>query len=361
MIYYYELDRYISFYKKHNNDFSIFNLQNKYIYIRDLCMCMTIIDFDRYKYEIYSGIKDLLEIINSSNIPLNLGYGITSLGYLLQMIKSKNNKLNEYILYIDMYLEKVANYCISSDEFIISNGAINKNYDYIHGYTGLLNYILLYSSNKKLKNEIVFWIINFINLNNLVVNINLGIAHGISSLLLLLSNVDNKEVIIENIETIKRFEELIYSEYKKGLYVCKNYLSWGNGYLGILFSLIKCANVLNERKMLNVYYDELIKLLKTYEPNKDLNICFGIGGTIRMLKQIKEIYQSQINCNLNNYIDRLISLINSNAKKSTANRKIDTFVRESSIFDGNMSDIIVINSLDTISEVINIYYSMFLM
>lgn len=148
-------------------------------------------------------------------------------------------------------------------------------------------------------------------------NVNISIAHGLSSILLILSEykIKNNRTSDEDIQIIKKLYIYILNELNHKCHK-KNVLSvaWGNGELGMLYALLKVSKSYGFEVSLKNYEYILQQILnKTHLESLDkLNICYGGIGTKLILDKIKDIdvhYSYYINSFLNilkSYVPRVL-------------------------------------------------------
>lgn len=198
----------------------------------------------------------------------------------------------------------------------------NENIDLIYGAIGKGVYLLDYEKSKIdhqsitkiinqidkqkiLDNEGIFWHQSFSNLHN---SINLGLAHGISSIIQFLAKCYfNKIEEKKCLELIEFASNWIVSKSKNKLfpsilvdgevYEKNNYLSWCHGNAGIALSLISAYYVTKKIIYLKNAKDVSTKIAKIRISNleSDVNpyLCHGSSGFALLLHKLFKVFKDQ--------------------------------------------------------------------
>ncbi len=278
-------------------------------------------------YEIENQLieKILALIQEKEDLPPNLNYGLAGLTVLLNSINNENAYFDEEEFLIDIYE-------------ILSVGCVNyikdNNFDFFGGAIGILNILL--SANKRipklisphLEKIIEIIITQKISLHTIkseyemkldkygetifdkTLNYNNGLAHGLPSIILVLSKLQNtipndyiKSLIYDLLNIIfnyknpnvnekeELFLENIYFE-KENNYRCR--LAWCYSDLSLGWALLKTGKYLNDESIIGIAEETIehtIKLEQSQhllQKTKLICLCHGSAGNAYIYQRIFE-------------------------------------------------------------------------
>lgn len=259
-------------------------------------------DFD-YKPTIKNLIFNVLENLNKPNVSFTFSDGITGFGWFLNFIK---NDLSENV---DDYLAKLDNSLFD----LSINLMKNKNYDYLHGSLGILYYYIErnnykyvdtltdYLINLKIeKNNEIYWEYFDFEAQKISKNcVSFGLAHGMPSILLILSKVYQKKlyhspesllpIIQSGVDFLlsHRNKNNIDSIFPNQLIINKNQgeyspLGWCFGDLSIAYVLYQIGDIINNDDLMKSAIDIGLSTLKRKNlPENgifDSCLCHGTSG-----------------------------------------------------------------------------------
>ncbi len=254
------------------------------------------------------------------------------------------NQINEVIFQlIDYFIEKVS----------VTFANRSSYFDWMYGLSGTLNYLCFYSENMNRTNKRIqqyiqriqqFFIANYLQsltINNKSIypwyisqdnqmseidkieypfgNYNISLSHGISGMLLALTesqniNYDNKvyilqkniaEFLLENMNVINEYPiwPLAVSLDEKHNISQKQEInrfdSWCYGSPGILISLLNFAEQEKNKKLQKFCIDSLVSLNDHNEGLSSPIICHGYSGLLAILLCIKRKYKRSFSINRN--------------------------------------------------------------
>lgn len=268
-------------------------------------------------------MEKAIEVINFNklNPGTSLSMGISGVAFALQSVISRTNNylklqssLNSYILSFCQNLAKE-----NSAFFDIFN---EEKYDLMFGLCGVLNYMELFSNNTDMKNAIKKLISIFISkiqangiqgcsvklANSVLLQtnknghyINLGISHGIASILILLIKFYKRGIILDfHKETISIIANWILEQRK---YDSSNFLFWPSsvyldceledynrdawcyGTPGTSYSLLVAGDFLNDNKMIETAIFGMEDSLKRQKDILSPTFCHGLAGLYFLSKR----------------------------------------------------------------------------
>lgn len=256
-------------------------------------------------------INSSLDAISTTSLSYNLSGGISGILWAyshLANIGSININLN------DVIKDDIHQFFADSAKYDIERF----NYDYLHGGLSVLPYYLERSDNRFCRNciseiiiglekkadelpEGISWMEGFHYISNNVKRYNLGMAHGIPSILVLLGRVIEKDIASEKAEKLleRSINWLIAQKNENGIngffptvipgdsYFRR--VSWCYGDLGIAIALFQVGAITN-----NVYWkDEAIKIAKVvatrFQPDADVMdtcFCHGTVGNAHLFNRL---------------------------------------------------------------------------
>lgn len=303
--------------------------------------------------EIKKCLLDSIQEIENNNLGLMLGN--TGIALFIAANNQESNK--------EIYLEKIINSLINDinkfpnfslsngitgfaflNQFLIKKKLINdsltakldsavsygykkflplKEYDYLHGYLGIINFFSYSNLHEKHKRTIereFSYLLDFLSpsgsfpidreLNSSKFLANFGLAHGIPSFLSILINYNR---LIENpliVSKIKSLTEFILSQkidninfvsrYPSSIYKSSNTkrmesrLAWCYGDLGVNLVLLKAAKYLKNKQLENEVLKDLVHLSfrKKEEETYIIDCCFchGAAGLVYIFKYLYSLY-----------------------------------------------------------------------
>ncbi|MFR0917054.1 MAG: lanthionine synthetase LanC family protein [Faecalibacillus intestinalis] len=322
------------------------------IMLRDTIIANSLLENDATI--IHNYINELLELLKQYKLDLTYGYGYTSLLFMFEFLNDNSCKMvyKEMNKYIKKQILEIFNIPMP----LIDNGKFNILFDYFKGLSGIFSYYIFFTSEKELNEKIYHYLIKCIKLTKFNFNnVNISIAHGLSSILLILSEykIKNNRTSDEDIQIIKKLYIYILNELNHKCHK-KNVLSvaWGNGELGMLYALLKVSKSYGFEVSLKNYEYILQQILnKTHLESLDkLNICYGGIGTKLILDKIKDIdvhYSYYINSFLNilkSYVPRVLY------------RDLNLNVRNFSIVDSQLAIEILKNKDDKYDKKYLMYF-----
>lgn len=272
-----------------------------------------------------------IEIITEVFSRINKGYnyptfcdGIAGACWVLELLKEEQFiELEE-----DIITEDVDQYLFDKMKGYIVKG----KFDYMHGAIGIGMYFLKRynnSKNQELNRKYETYIRfltdslyqkaiiegNKMKWKSLVMNgeykvegYNLGLAHGIPSIIIFLTKII-KIPVIKNIslESIKKASNFLLScQYEKETFTCsfpnwitkdnsglvKSRLAWCYGDLGIGISLLKAGESLNDQNIINESINILKRTTKRTDMQeagiRDAGLCHGVYGVIHIYDYLFE-------------------------------------------------------------------------
>ena len=261
--------------------------------------------FDEPKFENKSILilESIIEDINKNPIIINYYNGLSGiLWYIKHLIKVGGLSEEDSSIY-----EHLNPLIFTSVKEQISL----RNYDFLHGALGVINY-LLYDVNENIQNDIEAEIADFLikdvkNFDNDELSSffygELGIAHGMSGLILLLTLINEKKITSQNID--EQIDMLIsyiimkvdnnYKDPHMWLLNNENRYSWCNGTIGILYSLYRAIksnkvsvanyNFVNNAMLYSLQLDDHKKLGII-----DSCLCHGTAGNMQIYNKLKIKY-----------------------------------------------------------------------
>lgn len=260
-------------------------------------------------------INDLLEDIESKPMDGSLAFGLSGISYSLNVAKElgQDKKINSE------WFEALNEIIIASFE----NDLKMREYDLLRGASGIVNYLLKHNYNKDYFNEYInslnknavwitnescYWIFYSYNEEKKILEyrediINLGLAHGISSIISLLSELYSKglnKVIcyklingainylktVESINSISLFSGIIYQGINKQN---TSRLGWCYGDLSVGISILKAGILCKDASW--VQYGNKICLNSTKRTFQDAGleehgICHGFLGAMHFYNRL---------------------------------------------------------------------------
>lgn len=243
--------------------------------------------FENKEYVDYF-ILEIKRFLREEKNSVGLGYGFAGVGYMFYVLGKLTNKyekvFNELNKYILDYFKLVEDNQIVFN--IRNNSILFKTYiDYFNGFIGILNYMELIGENNIVLRKVLLQMCKTINEIQNFDEIPLGIAHGVSGMLLYVVQtryltVDEKKFYLNEFSLKIRYEREMHE-------ISSDNLSWGNGIFGSLYvySILK--------KFLNKNFDnEIAKMFKILNYDKysiiKKNICSGYFGCEKMIMNLFE-------------------------------------------------------------------------
>ncbi|MEI7597134.1 MAG: lanthionine synthetase C family protein [Bacteroidota bacterium] len=254
-------------------------------------------------------ISSVIESLNNDKLDSTFCYGIAGFGWMLEYLIQKNyidrNDLDVFP-FIDEYLQK------QKIEYVL-----NKNYDFLHGYTGVALYFFKrYKGTKEclpnikeyldflddikiydIKSDGFAWLAPVNNEDPIKV-FNLSLSHGISSIIAILSKFVIDDIFIDKSkylltgsikyllnQKIENEKSVFFPNYIEldGTYSNQNRMAWCYGDLGVANSIYMAGLALNRRDLIDFsinIFSVIGEARKGIEESlvKDSCICHGTAG-----------------------------------------------------------------------------------
>ncbi len=256
--------------------------------------------------------------------------GVSGFCWALQYLEEKKYiefETDDFLSQMDVFFKDV-----------MENEILNKNYDFLHGAIGYGVYFLKRYKNTKDENlklryiQNIEVIIKFLE-NNLIedskgvkwkspqksnientINIDLGLAHGVPSIISFLASLSEFNIFSIKVESMLRraisfvltnkyktdksislFPTYVYHDLIKEVHTSR--LAWCYGDLGIGLTILKAARVLKNRQL----EKEAIRILKHSSKRKDLKenfvrdagLCHGAFGISQIFGRLHKKTQYQ--------------------------------------------------------------------
>lgn len=285
--------------------------------------------FPQYNFDVFA--HEYLEIVNNNfgqtNIyDISLFDGLCGVGFAANCMAKNGRRYQTFIkqlngIIVDIASENILNYKnLPLNEFF---------YDIMYGLTGTANYLLNFKSEEKIKNtllNILQYLTDICQVNDngipkfaveatqskllhLTDNpkiryVNLGVAHGIPGILLLLCKAYEMGIYVpKQLDTIKSVSEYIFDsciknnteifwEAQKILGVDDKIVqsrdAWCYGTPGVAYSLLVASKLLNADEMCNLAINSmkvsLTRLRETISPT----FCHGVSGLCCLARKFYE-------------------------------------------------------------------------
>lgn len=297
---------------------SIILILTEYLKVNDLAIYHDIIyslirelkfNMEAYDSEMSKSIS-LFEGLGSICFSVNEYYNLTG------NFSKFNNSINKLIY------ERIDSNCKA---LVNKEDIISSDYDYIYGISGGVKYLLDidYLDETNSKNIVKYFL--YLTEDRFVDNfkipifylsdkenmrckdyypdnyIDIGFAHGISSILLILTKllkINNSMEVIRSIKKILSIYDMFHTEdkyisypdflslkdyFSRNVYLNKNYYSWCYGSISILRSLIEAYSTLKDNDKLYFYKEKYNQIISS--KNIDINLtspcyCHGFAGLI---------------------------------------------------------------------------------
>jgi len=268
--------------------------------------------FDNEKKDLENKLFEV--IINKINNIEFISYSGGLFG-IIQMLKNTNNNLVR-----DLDLSELDELIKQNIKIWAGNYLTQNNYDYLHGFLGLLYvYSDLYSDKltvSKLVNDFLslsiendihlYWNdIHFTNRKNrevATVNVNFGLAHGLISYAVILAKcnkkfnlgIEDKIIKIINYYWDNKNEKECSSFFPNALSISKSYekesrLSWCYGDVGIAAGFLNLSFLLKNNEIKKMAIQILLKTVSRKNLIKtkiaDTSLCHGVSGLIHIYKK----------------------------------------------------------------------------
>lgn len=272
--------------------------------------------------ELYTIIHEKIAagIDDPNNISNALSYGLPGMFYAFLY----GSKKEIYDLEID---ENIDNYIIDCIETQI----VSNNWDLLHGYIGLFNYVFIHPTPLKFKSQIQLAVQNLLKLKTLtpthhyswlsIINqnedpvFNTGLAHGFPAIPIFLCKVyelgicqtEIQELLLQTTEFIKTLQykndetRLFPTALKNSKEIIKQNIShttaWCYGDMGIIFALINIAYTLKDKSVNSYAYDlAMYTLTESYQISKmnDAMFCHGYMGTSHLYFRLSQYFKEPL-------------------------------------------------------------------
>ncbi len=271
-------------------------------------------------------VDDIFNKVESSKVYNTYCNGIIGFAWFLEHICTNNfveYDNTSFIEEIDSFIAKT-----TIDELH------NENLDFIHGSVGGLLYLTKRYSNNP-KPDLLKAILKYVNILNKTKvlpideqegrkNINLGMAHGIPAILIILCKIYNLGLNKEETKKLIHYyvEYIISNEMIKSDYKCifpsninstdgnmtPSRMAWCYGDLGIAYSLLSASKIIKDKKYLSLFdhiIDNSLKRINDirnpYEYVKDAMFCHGTSGIAHMFLRMSFSTKKQDCYNISKY------------------------------------------------------------
>lgn len=297
---------------------SIILILTEYLKVNDLKIYHDII------YSLTREIKYNIESYDSEmSKSISLFEGLGSICFSINEYCNSTGNFSKFSNSINKVLyERVNSKC---KDLVNKETVITGDYDYIYGISGAVKYLLdidfldesnskniikyfLYLTEDRFIDDLKIPIFYLSNQESIQFKdyypdyyIDFGFAHGLASILLILtrlSKINNSSKLNQSIKKILSIYDIFYTidnyisypdflslkdYFTKNIHTHKNYYAWCYGSLSILRSLIEAYSVINDNDKLYFYkknYDQII-----YSKSIDVNLtspcyCHGFAGLI---------------------------------------------------------------------------------
>lgn len=286
--------------------------------------------FPQYQFDVYA--HKYLEIVNNylgqNNIyDISLFDGLCGVGFAANCMSDNGKRYQTFIGNLNEYIVDIADRNILNYKKIPLN---EFSYDIMYGLTGTANYLLNFKSESKVKNTLLRilryltdickvgnngipkFVIRteqshlFSKEKNLKVGyVNLGVAHGIPGILLVLCKSYESGICVQNqLEAIRYLSEYMFNSCIKnndeifweaqkivGIDNDKAVPSrdaWCYGTPGVAYSLLVASKILNDNEMCNLAIDSMKSSLKRLREVISPTFCHGLSGLCCLARKFYE-------------------------------------------------------------------------
>ena len=279
----------------------------KIIILRDTIILECLLQRKNSDYKISKYLSELIKQLEICKLDISYGYGYTSILYMCNLVDI--DSINDCYENINLFIKKNIFKILNCPMPVVINNKFNILFDYFKGLSGIFSYYIYISNDNNLKKRIFNYLLKCIQMtNHFGKEVNISVAHGMSGILLILTEYMNQNgVENEYVEIIEPMYKSIYYELEKKCYR-KEMLSvaWGNGELGMFYALCRFYSVCNKNVQLPEYHQMLNNILNKTHLNSinKLNVCYGGVGTFLILEKINTIDNSY-----SYYIDKFVKRI----------------------------------------------------
>ena len=261
-------------------------------------------------FDIISKIFDQLSL---RNIHHSLSEGLAGIGWTLEHLI-----LNDFIEFedeqgladLDACLFKVMKETMKQGNYDLLHGAIGHGVYLLSGFkrTGNRHYLTslideLENISVTDENEEVKWL-SHISSEGKIYEVNLGMAHGMASIIAFLAELHLKHINQENLLHLLKSAVRYVLKYRQDpdKYFsffpnlvhdgtpAKSRLAWCYGDLGIAIALLKAGKALNDRNIIDLALDILIHASHRKDPENnfvwDAGLCHGTAGIAHIFNRI---------------------------------------------------------------------------
>ncbi len=325
----------------------LFNKYEKYMAYRDLIIYISYLALYTDKGKMYYFenkecidyfILEIKNFIKEEKNTVGLGYGFAGVGYMLYILGKLTNRyekmFNELNKYILNYFKLIENNQIVLN--IKNNFTLFKTYiDYFNGLIGILNYMELIGEDNIVLRKVLLQMCETMSEKKDFDKVPLGIAHGISGILLYIVQTsyltsDEKKYYLNKFYQKIKHKKIIYG-------ISSDELSWGNGIFGYLYVYSILKWFLNKN-----FNNEIIKIFKIVNYKKysitKKNVCSGYFGCKKMIMNLFEY-----------------KMISEEVKDKFINSLNNKFINKDFLSEVSVKEISIINGIlnEKIIEILN--------
>jgi lantibiotic modifying enzyme len=286
--------------------------------------------FPEYKFDAYA--HKYLDVINNylgqnKIYDISLFDGLCGVGFAAHCMSANGKRYQSFIKSLNEYIVDI------TDSNILKYKELPLNelfYDIMYGLTGTANYLLNFKSERKVKNTLLHilqyltdlckigddgipqfviradqsQLFPFVN-NPGVRYVNLGVAHGIPGMLLVLSKSYELGIYVQDqLEAIKYLSEYIFNSCAKNskeifwqtqkIIGIDNDITvpsrdaWCYGTPGVAYSLLIASKILDDNEMRNLAIDSMKLSLKRMREVISPTFCHGLSGLCCLARKFYE-------------------------------------------------------------------------
>jgi len=267
--------------------------------------------FLRDEDKMYKAIKTSLNQLSENNFSFNYSTGITGLNWILNFI-SENGQIDSN------YFSEVKDDLHSMIMDIPRHNNFTRNLDFLHGMTGIIHYLIDYGNNKKSQQIILEYLryidsckikskfgyyVTFESLQDKSTHIDYGLAHGLASVIQVLSRIYAKGIevnlskklvtgFVEFMLNNKNNPDSCFSHFPTSFEKINNNtrLAWCYGDLGIAMAIRQAGVNLNNKEWIRRAEEFFLHSTKRISKESTLlyepMLCHGSSGLAVMYNRI---------------------------------------------------------------------------
>lgn len=269
------------------------------IILRDTVILECLLNNEDSKNRIQNYFLELSRYLLNNKLDLSYGYGYSSLMFMCEFIN--DNYIKDIYTKMNMFVKNQLLKIMYKPMPLIIDCKFNSLFDYFRGLSGIFSYYIYFTNDCVLKKEISNYLIKCIKITSFTSkHTNITIAHGLSSIVLLLAELTEKNYISNKDKIdINKLYNFIFHILKENCQTKKTLsVAWGNGELGVFYALCKFYSVSKLKISVYEYQQILSEILRKTHLNSinKANICYGGMGTKIMLEKIEEMETAFSNC-----------------------------------------------------------------